>query len=64
MLYGLASLVGTIADLAVGDTEKVSLFVKEGSFDRMLIRPGSALAQVAATQLPAADARPSGHRRS
>jgi ABC-2 type transport system permease protein len=49
VLYGLASLSERLADLAVGDLEKVSVFVKEGSFDRFLTRPGSALAQAAAT---------------
>ena len=49
VLYGLASLAERMADLVVGDVEKVSVQVKEGTFDRVLLRPGSALVQVAAT---------------
>jgi ABC-2 type transport system permease protein len=49
VLYGLASLAERLADLAVGDVEKVSLQVKDGTFDRVLLRPGPALVQVAAS---------------
>jgi ABC-2 type transport system permease protein len=48
VLYGLASLAERLADLLVGDVEKVSFRVKDGSFDSVLLRPGPALVQLAA----------------
>ena len=49
VLYGLASLAERLADLAVGDVEKVSFRVKAGTFDNVLLRPGPTLVQLAAT---------------
>jgi ABC-2 type transport system permease protein len=49
VLYGLASLSERLADLFVGDIEKVSIRVKDGTFDHVLLRPGPALVQLAAT---------------
>lgn len=49
VLYGLASLAERLADLAVGDIEKVGRLVKDGSFDQVMLRPGPALVQVAAS---------------
>jgi ABC-2 type transport system permease protein len=48
VLYGLASLAERLADLAVGDVEKASVRVKDGTFDTLLLRPGPALIQLAA----------------
>ena len=49
VLYGLASLAERLADLVVGDVEKVSFRVKAGTFDTVLLRPGPALVQLAAS---------------
>lgn len=49
VLYGLASLAERLADLIVGDVEKVGVHVRAGTFDRILLRPAAALVQVAAT---------------
>jgi len=49
VLYGLASLAERLADLIVGDVEKVSIKVKDGTFDHVLLRPGPALVQLAAS---------------
>jgi len=48
VLYGLASTAERLADLMVGDIEKVGVQVKAGTFDLVLLRPGPALVQVAA----------------
>lgn len=49
VLYGLASLAERLADLVVGDVEKVSARVKDGTFDTVLLRPGPAVVQLAAS---------------
>lgn len=47
-LYGTASTAFALSDLVVGNTERLGRHVREGTFDVMLIRPASALAQLAA----------------
>jgi ABC-2 type transport system permease protein len=47
LLYGVSSLGLGVADLLVGNCERVGRRVRDGSFDVMLIRPVPALVQVA-----------------
>jgi ABC-2 type transport system permease protein len=49
-LYGLANLGFALADLWVSAVENVQIHVREGSFDRFLLRPASPLVQVIADQ--------------
>jgi ABC-2 type transport system permease protein len=49
VVYGLASTCERTADLLVGDVDKVADLVRLGTFDKVLVRPGPALVQVAAT---------------
>ena len=45
-LYGLSNLAFAIADLFVSAVENVQYHVREGSFDRFLLRPASPLVQI------------------
>lgn len=47
-LYGTSATAFALADLLVGNVERVGRHVRLGTFDVMLVRPASALAQVAA----------------
>ncbi|MFL6072268.1 MAG: ABC transporter permease [Mycobacteriales bacterium] len=47
-LYGTAATSFAVTDMFVGNTERLGRHVREGTFDVMLIRPVSALAQLAA----------------
>jgi ABC-2 type transport system permease protein len=47
LLYGVSSLGIGVADLLVGNCERLGRKVRDGSFDVMLIRPVPALVQVA-----------------
>ena len=47
-LYGTSATAFALADLVVGNVERVGRHVRLGTFDVMLVRPASALAQVAA----------------
>jgi ABC-2 type transport system permease protein len=49
-LYGLGNLAFGLADLFVSAVENVQFHVREGSFDRFLLRPASPLVQVIADQ--------------
>lgn len=51
LIFGLASLAFSLADLAVGQTDRVVEHVRRGSFDVVLLRPLSALGQLAASDL-------------
>jgi ABC-2 type transport system permease protein len=45
-LYGTGAIAFALADLAVGDFERLALMVREGTFDRVMTRPLSAFVQV------------------
>lgn len=47
-LYGTAATAFALADLLVGNVERLGRHIRLGTFDVMLIRPASALAQLAA----------------
>jgi ABC-2 type transport system permease protein len=47
-LYGTGAVAFALADLTVGDFERLALMVREGTFDRVMTRPVSAFAQVLA----------------
>ncbi|MCD0453443.1 ABC transporter permease [Actinocorallia sp. API 0066] len=47
-LYGASQISFTLSDVAVGSTDKLGRHIRAGSFDAMLIRPVSALVQLAA----------------
>lgn len=49
-LYGLGNLAFALGDLFVSAVENVQIHVREGSFDRFLLRPASPLVQVIADQ--------------
>jgi ABC-2 type transport system permease protein len=49
-LYGLGNLAFGLADMFVSAVENVQFHVREGSFDRFLLRPASPLVQVIADQ--------------
>ncbi|HUR77442.1 MAG TPA: ABC-2 family transporter protein [Acidimicrobiales bacterium] len=49
-LYGLGNLAFALGDVFVSAVENVQFHVKEGSFDRFLLRPASPLVQVIADQ--------------
>jgi ABC-2 type transport system permease protein len=51
LIFGLASLAFSLADLAVGQTDRVVEHVRTGTFDVVLLRPLSALGQLAAADL-------------
>jgi ABC-2 type transport system permease protein len=48
LMVGIAAVSFPIADLAVGNTEKLRFYVRSGLFDAVLVRPLSALGQLAA----------------
>jgi ABC-2 type transport system permease protein len=49
-LYGLGNLSFALGDMFVSAVENVQYHVREGSFDRLLLRPASPLVQVIADQ--------------
>jgi ABC-2 type transport system permease protein len=49
-LYGLGNLAFALADLFVSAVEILQVHVREGTFDRFLLRPASPLVQVIADQ--------------
>ena len=49
-LYGLASVPFALADLLVSPVERVSRYVRDGEFDRLLLRPVPAIVQVSALE--------------
>lgn len=51
LIFGLASLAFSLADLAVGQTDRVTEHVRRGTFDVVLLRPLSTLGQLAASDL-------------
>lgn len=51
VVFGLASVGFSLADLAVGQTDRVVEHVRRGTFDVVLLRPLSALGQLAAADL-------------
>lgn len=51
LVYALASTAFSLADLAVGQTDRVVDHVRSGTFDVVLLRPLSALGQLAAADL-------------
>jgi ABC-2 type transport system permease protein len=48
LMVGIASISFPIADLVVGNTEKLRIYVRSGLFDAVLLRPLSSLGQLAA----------------
>ena len=51
LIFGLASLAFSLADLVVGQTDRVVEHVRRGTFDVVLLRPLSTLGQLAAGDL-------------
>ena len=51
LIFGLASLAFSLADLAVGQTDRVVEHVRRGTFDVVLLRPLSTLGQLAVSDL-------------
>jgi ABC-2 type transport system permease protein len=51
LVFGLASLAFSLADLALGQTDRVVDHVRRGTFDVVLLRPLSTLGQLAAGDL-------------
>ena len=49
-LYGSAGVCFGLADLAIGSIETLSIKIKDGSFDVLLIRPVNALVNLCATE--------------
>lgn len=47
-LYGLASLAFSLADVFISQVENVAVLIREGSFDRLLLRPVGPLVQISA----------------
>lgn len=47
-LYGTSGMALGLADLAIGNTDRVGQRVRDGSFDVLLVRPAPVFAQVAA----------------
>lgn len=47
LMVGISSVAFPIADLAVGNTEKLRVYVRSGLFDAVLLRPLSSLGQLA-----------------
>ena len=47
-LYGLASLAFSLSDVFISQVENVATLIREGSFDRLLIRPLGPLVQISA----------------
>lgn len=50
LLYGLATVPFTVTDVVVSPVEDLSLHVRTGSFDRLLLRPLSPLVQILALE--------------
>ncbi|MFE2329319.1 ABC transporter permease [Streptomyces sp. NPDC059385] len=48
LLYGTASASLGLADLLIGNTDRIGVRIRDGSLDTMLVRPVPVLAQVAA----------------
>ncbi len=46
LMFGLSALAFAIADLAVGEIEKIRLYVRLGTMDAVLVRPLSVLGQL------------------
>lgn len=46
LMVGIAALAFPVADLAVGNVEKLRVYVRTGMFDAVLVRPLSALGQL------------------
>jgi ABC-2 type transport system permease protein len=46
LMVGIAAVAFPIADLAVGNTEKMQVYVRSGLFDAVLLRPLSSLGQL------------------
>lgn len=51
LVFGLASAAFSLADLVLGQTDRVSDHVRTGTFDVVLLRPLSTLGQLAAADL-------------
>ena len=51
LVFGLASLAFSMADLALGQTDRVVEHVRSGTFDVVLLRPLSTLGQLAAADV-------------
>lgn len=49
-LYGASSTSFALSDLTFGNTERLRIHLKEGTFDAMLLRPAGALVQLAADE--------------
>lgn len=49
VMYGLSATAFALADLAVGNIERVRVYVRMGTLDAMLVRPLSVLGQLLAT---------------
>ena len=49
-LYGTSAMSLAVADLLLGNLERVGLRVRDGTFDSMLLRPASPLIQLATDQ--------------
>lgn len=49
-LYGLSAVPFGLADLFVSAVERVSIYVQQGTFDRILLRPVSPLLQISAQE--------------
>lgn len=52
VMFGLAALSFALADVAVGQIEKIRLYVRTGLLDAALVRPLSALGQLLCADLP------------
>jgi len=50
MLYGLSALSFGVADMLFGSVERLSTYVQQGEFDRVLLRPVSPLLQLVALE--------------
>jgi ABC-2 type transport system permease protein len=48
LMVGIAAIAFPLADLAVGNTEKLRVYVRSGLFDAVLLRPLSSLGQLVA----------------
>jgi ABC-2 type transport system permease protein len=48
VMYGLSAAAFSIADLCVGNVERIRLYVRQGLLDTVLVRPMSALGQLLA----------------
>jgi ABC-2 type transport system permease protein len=50
LLYGLATVPFALTDVIISPIEELSTYVRMGTFDRLLLRPMSALVQLCATE--------------